>query len=112
MVENFLQHNPQAKIFDAYSALAEFQFRNKDAEKKISDLSGGEKIRAGLAINLMSSEPPQLIILDEPTNYLDLRSIDAIESILKSYQGAMLVVSHDEAFIKNIGITRSVRMQG
>ncbi len=110
LVENFMNQNLQAKLFDAYSALAEFQFRNKDAEKIVADLSGGEKIRAGLAISLMSAEPPQLIILDEPTNHLDLRSIEAIESILKSYQGAMLVVSHDEAFLKNIGITRTVRM--
>lgn len=111
LIDNFLQLNPQAKIFDAYRALAEFQFRNKDAEKKVSDLSGGEKIRAGLAISLMSTQPPQMIILDEPTNHLDLRSIEAIEAILKDYQGALLVISHDEAFLENIGITRTVRMQ-
>lgn len=110
LIENFMEQNSEGKLFDAYSALAEFQFRNKDAKKIFSDLSGGEKIRAGLAISLMSSAPTQLIILDEPTNHLDLRSISAVESILKSYEGAMLVVSHDENFLKNIGITRTVLM--
>ncbi|MCX7124612.1 MAG: ATP-binding cassette domain-containing protein, partial [Gammaproteobacteria bacterium] len=108
LIENFLKLNTDSKIFDAYTALAEFQFRNKDAEKKVRDLSGGERIRAALAISLMSQHPPQLIILDEPTNHLDLRSIEAIENILLQYQGAILAVSHDELFLKNINIDRTI----
>lgn len=110
LIENFLLLNSDAKTFDAYTLLARFQFRNKYAEKKVCELSGGEKMRAGLAINLSSKTPPQLIILDEPTNHLDLRSIEAIESILSEYQGAILAVSHDEAFLSNIGITRTIEM--
>lgn len=110
LIDNFLLLNPDAKIFDAYGSLARFQFRNKDAEKKVSELSGGEKMRAGLAISLSSKKPPQLIILDEPTNHLDLRSIKAIELILRDYRGAILAVSHDEAFLNNIGITRMIEM--
>ena len=108
LVENFLKLNPDSKTFDAYSALAAFKFRNKEAEKKVSCLSGGERMRAGLAITLMSTCPPQLLILDEPTNHLDLESIEAIEEALVQYQGAILAVSHDEAFLENINIERSI----
>lgn len=110
LVENFQQLNPSATIQDAYSALASMQFRNVQAEKKVSDLSGGERIRASLAISLLSKIPPQLIILDEPTNHLDLRSIKAIEEMLSGYQGAMIVISHDSAFLDNIHITRKIRL--
>ena len=108
LVENFQHLNPTATTQDAYAALASFQFRNIAAEKKVSDLSGGERIRAGLAISLLSKNPPQLIILDEPTNHLDLRSIQAIETALSEYQGAMIVISHDESFLQNISISRSI----
>jgi ATPase subunit of ABC transporter with duplicated ATPase domains len=104
IVENFLRKNPRAKPFEAYSALASFKFRNKDAEKQVSQLSGGERMRAGLAITLMASNAPQLILLDEPTNHLDLMTIEAIEEALTLYQGAILAVSHDDRFLENIGI--------
>ena len=110
LVENFQFFNPTATEQDAYAALASFQFRNSAALKKVSDLSGGERIRAGLAISLLSKTPPQLIILDEPTNHLDLQSIQSIETALSEYQGAMIVISHDESFLKNINISRSIAL--
>lgn len=110
LVDNFLRLNSSCQSFDAYSALAVFNFRNVDAEKKVSRLSGGERMRAGLAICLMSKQPPQLIILDEPTNHLDLRTLEAIESMLKLYQGAILAIAHDEQFLKNIGINKTITM--
>lgn len=108
IIDNYLVLNPACKPFDAYSSLAAFKFRNKDAEKQVASLSGGERMRAGLAVSLMSKHPPQLIILDEPTNHLDLDSIQAVEEALKLYQGAILAVSHDESFLKNIGINRMI----
>lgn len=110
IVDNFLKLNPDAQPFDAYSALASFKFRNKDAEKCVGQLSGGERMRAGLAVSLMSSPPPQLIILDEPTNHLDLDAIEAIENALKLYQGAILAVSHDETFLNNIAINQTITL--
>lgn len=110
LVENFQKFNPEATIQDAYSALASMQFRNVQAEKIVRDLSGGERIRAGLAISLLSKIPPQLIILDEPTNHFDLRSIKAIEEILNNYQGAMIVVSHDNVFLDNIKLTKEITL--
>lgn len=111
IVDNFLHLNPESKIFDAYTALSWFNFRNQDAEKIVGQLSGGEKMRAGLAVVLMSKNPPQLIILDEPTNHLDFETIEAIEQALKMYQGAILAISHDEVFLKNIDINRYISIE-
>ncbi len=110
IVENFLKLNPTSKPFDAYSALASFKFRNKDAEQMVNQLSGGEKMRAGLAVSLMLPSPPQLIILDEPTNHLDIEAVEALEKALNQYQGAILAVSHDEFFLENIHIKKKIQL--
>ncbi len=106
---NFLRLNPEAKPIDAHAALAKFLFRNTAAHKLVKNLSGGEKLRAELACALMAKHPPQLLILDEPTNHLDLASIAGIESALKNYQGAMIVISHDMRFLENIDVSKFVR---
>lgn len=108
VLENFLMLNPAATENDAYRCLAQFLFKNIATHKLVKTLSGGEKLRALLACVLMSTQPPQLLILDEPTNHLDLHSIHSIESALKNYQGAMIVISHDQRFLENSGVTRSV----
>lgn len=108
ILANFKHYNPDVNETDAYLYLAQFLFRNVSALKNVAILSGGEKLRAGLACILMSGKPPQLLILDEPTNHLDLHSIASIESALKHYQGALLVISHDEKFLQNIGVQRTI----
>lgn len=110
LIDNFLKLNPNTTRYDAYHALAAFKFRNAEAEKKVSALSGGEKIRAGLALSILSKEPSQLLILDEPTNHLDLLSIQAIEEILRAYKGAVLAISHDEIFLSNICIDEKIEL--
>jgi ATPase subunit of ABC transporter with duplicated ATPase domains len=77
-------------------------------EEIVSSLSGGQLLRAGLASVLGGPTAPSLLILDEPTNHLDIDSIEAVEAGLRAYDGALLVVSHDEAFLKAIGISRTV----
>lgn len=104
ILENFLHLNPDATEYDAYHHLAQFLFKNTSALKLVKNLSGGERLRALLACTLLAKRPPQLLILDEPTNHLDLNSIASIESALKNYQGAMIVISHDKTFLHNIGI--------
>ncbi len=108
LLEHFLQNHPQAQSFDAYKALAAFQFPDQQAHKKIVDLSGGERIRAKLAISLMGQPTPSLLLLDEPTNHLDLNAIMALEAALKLYQGAIIAISHDDRFLKNLNINRVI----
>lgn len=68
-------------------------------------LSGGERLKAALACALYADPPPQLLLLDEPSNHLDLPSAQALEAMLRSYQGALVVVSHDDVFMNNLGLT-------
>lgn len=90
--------------------LAHFLFRGLDINKKAKVLSGGEKIRAALACLLSNPNPPQLLILDEPTNNLDINSIEKLESALNNYQGALIIISHDQKFLENIGITKTINL--
>ena len=72
-------------------------------------LSGGERLKAALAKVLYADRPAQFLLLDEPGNHLDLASIEALESMLRQYQGPMIVVSHDERFLNNIQLTQRLR---
>jgi ATPase subunit of ABC transporter with duplicated ATPase domains len=110
LLENFQRLNPSAGANAAYAALARFLFRNVQALKPSQVLSGGERLRAALACALMSARPPQLVILDEPTNHLDLDSIAAVEAALAAYDGALLVVSHDAAFLAAIGVEQQIEL--
>ncbi|MGY3611730.1 ATP-binding cassette domain-containing protein, partial [Bradyrhizobium sp. Lot11] len=103
--DNFRRINPQADENTCRAALARFMFRADAALQTVSTLSGGQLLRAGLSC-VLGSAPPPLLILDEPTNHLDIDSISAVEAGLRAYDGALLVVSHDKAFLENIGITR------
>ena len=108
--DNFRRINPQADENACRAALARFMFRADAALQLAGTLSGGQLLRAGLACVLGGATPPSLLILDEPTNHLDLDSIEAVEAGLRAYDGALLVVSHDEAFLENIGVTRQVAL--
>ncbi len=85
-------------------------FRADAALQVVGSLSGGQMLRAGLACVLGGPEPPSLLILDEPTNHLDIDSIAAVEAGLRLYDGALLVVSHDETFLDGIGVTRRLEL--
>lgn len=77
-----------------------FDFQENVWNRKISTFSGGEKSRMAFSKLLLLN--PEILILDEPTNHLDIVTIEWLEDYLKSYQGALLFVSHDKAFINNI----------
>lgn len=108
ILENFQRLNPDSSINECRAVLAAFKFRNDAALQTAGTLSGGELLRAGLACVLGGREPPILVVLDEPTNHLDIELIEVVEAGLRAYDGALLVVSHDFAFLENIGITRDV----
>jgi ATPase subunit of ABC transporter with duplicated ATPase domains len=67
-------------------------------------------MRAALACIFMGETPPQLVILDEPTNNMDLESIASMEAALQNYKGALIVVSHDDVFLENINIKEKVEI--
>ncbi len=86
--------------------LARFLFRGARADQLAGSLSGGERFRAALAAMLLATPAPQLLILDEPTNSLDVASVRQLASALNSYQGALLIASHDLPFLESAGMTR------
>jgi ATPase subunit of ABC transporter with duplicated ATPase domains len=108
--DNFRRLNLEAGENACRAALARFMFRADAALQTTGALSGGQILRAGLACVLGGARGPALLILDEPTNHLDLDSIAAVEAGLRAYDGALLVVSHDERFLEAIGITRRLEL--
>jgi len=106
LLDNFQAYNPNASPAFARQALASFLFRGDDALRPVATLSGGEVLRGAMAARLFAPDPPLLLLLDEPTNHLDLESVEAVERALQQYDGALVVVSHDESFLEAVGITR------
>jgi ATP-binding cassette subfamily F protein 3 len=95
----------------ARSLLGRFLFSGEEAEKPLSGLSGGERRRLSLAVLVGADRnPPNVLILDEPTNHLDLESREALEDALRSFPGAVLLVSHDRALLDAVG-TRTVAVE-
>jgi ATPase subunit of ABC transporter with duplicated ATPase domains len=110
ILANFRRLNPEDDDNACRAALARFLFRADAALRPVTELSGGERLRAALACVLAGLTPPQLLILDEPTNHLDLDSIAAIEAAVAGYDGAVLAVSHDADFLAAIGVEQVVQL--
>lgn len=105
VLEQMLAANRIATEGDLRMRLAQLGL---DAQKIVAPsgvLSGGERLKASLACVLYADPPAQLLLLDEPSNHLDLPSVQALEIMLRSYQGALVVVSHDDAFLDSLGLT-------
>ena len=94
----------------AYAALSDVGLPTLGIDRAFPSLSGGELLRAGLACALSTPKPPQLLILDEPTNHLDLDSIEVLESALASFDGALLIASHDRRFLDAVGTEREIHL--
>ena len=100
VLENFWDEYPDMLRGEVRSALGSFLFSQEDAEKKMGQLSGGEKVR--LALCKVFQTKPNLLILDEPTNHMDMVGKEALEKMLREYEGTVLFVSHDRYFISQV----------
>ncbi len=112
IVENIACAAPAATQNQIRAQLARFLFRGRKADQRAGTLSGGELFRATLACLLLAEPAPQLLMLDEPTNNLDMASVRQLSGALRSYRGALLVASHDVPFLRDIGLTRWLRLDG
>jgi ATPase subunit of ABC transporter with duplicated ATPase domains len=91
--------------------LNRFLFPSATWDKSCKALSGGEKMRLYLCCLMISNQTPDLILLDEPTNNLDLASLQVLARTLKGYKGSLLVISHDRYFVEEIGANRKVWLE-
>ncbi|MDD6811050.1 MAG: ABC-F family ATP-binding cassette domain-containing protein [Lachnospiraceae bacterium] len=100
VLDNFWEEYPALKREEVRSALGSFLFSQEEVMKKMGQLSGGEKVR--LALCKMFQTRPNFLILDEPTNHMDIIGKQALEQMLCHFQGTVLFVSHDRYFIRQV----------
>lgn len=119
LINSHLNIYEQAQQFNA-GALQEheikirlnwFLFTAADWDKPCRALSGGEKMRLLLCCLTISNQSPDIIVLDEPTNNLDIQNIDILTAAINAYQGTLIVVSHDEHFLEQINVQRVVEVE-
>jgi ATPase subunit of ABC transporter with duplicated ATPase domains len=91
--------------------LARFLFTKAYWDKPCAALSGGEKMRLMLCCLTISNQAPDIIILDEPTNNLDIQNIEILTAAVNEYKGTLLVVSHDEYFLKQINVELAIVLE-
>ncbi|MFF7800937.1 ABC-F family ATP-binding cassette domain-containing protein [Streptomyces olivaceus] len=103
---NVARYAPGATNNLIRARLARFLFRGARADQRAATLSGGERFRAALAALMLAEPAPQLLMLDEPTNNLDMASVRQLTSALEAYEGALIVAAHDLPFLESLGITR------
>ncbi|MDQ0728404.1 ABC-F family ATP-binding cassette domain-containing protein [Microbacterium sp. W4I20] len=109
--ENIAQAAPQVPEKELRNRLARFLIRGATADRPVAALSGGERFRVALAKLLLSDPPPHLVVLDEPTNNLDLDTVDQLVEALRAYRGAVLVVSHDDAFLARLDLDLTLEIE-
>ncbi|MDQ1126380.1 ATPase subunit of ABC transporter with duplicated ATPase domains [Microbacterium sp. SORGH_AS 505] len=103
VLDNIRAAAPGVGDVELRNRLARFLIRGDTVHRPVAALSGGERFRVALARLLLADPPPHLLVLDEPTNNLDLDTVDQLVEALSAYRGAVLVVSHDDAFLARIG---------
>lgn len=101
---------PDADSESVHAHLARLLFRGRASAKTIGSLSGGERLRAALGVVLFRRPAPQMLMLDEPTNNLDIESVEQLADALRGWPGALMIVSHDEQFLDEVGVTDRWRL--
>ncbi len=110
LLQSVQRANPGVSEQHLRDQLARLLFRRESVHHKTGELSGGERFRAAVAQVLLADPVPQLLMLDEPTNNLDISSVDWLVQALEAYTGALIVVSHDEDFGRRIRIDRTLAL--
>ena len=110
LVDRFEQRVPSWSTADVRTLLAKFGLRGDHVDRPVDELSPGERTRAGLA--LLQACGTNVLVLDEPTNHLDLPAIEQLEEALDSYQGALLLVTHDRRMLRNVRLDRVWSVEG
>ncbi len=109
LVDRFEQHVPDWPTAEVRTLLAKFGLGADHVERTAQELSPGERTRAGLA--LLQARGVNVLVLDEPTNHLDLPAIEQLEQALESYDGALLLVTHDRRMLQNVRLDRTWRVE-
>lgn len=107
LIENLRAAAPEAELSSLRWTLGRFGFGDAEVARPCRALSGGERLRGALACILAADEPPALLVLDEPTNNLDLISVERMAAALRGFRGALLVASHDDDFLEELDLTRA-----
>jgi len=118
LLDNKLNVYEQVQQFNTFALeehevkirLNRFLFTKENWDKPCFALSGGERMRLLLCCLTINSKSPELIILDEPTNNLDIQNVEILTAAINQYQGSLIVVSHDEIFLENINIERTIQL--
>ena len=110
LLQSVQRANPGVSEQHLRDQLARLLFRRESVHHKTGELSGGERFRAAVAQVLLANPVPQLLMLDEPTNNLDISSVDWLVQALEAYTGALIVVSHDADFCHRIRIDRTLAL--
>ncbi len=105
LIDRFEARVPTWSTADVRTLLAKFGLRADHVERAVDELSPGERTRAGLA--LLQARGTNVLVLDEPTNHLDLAAIEQLEQALETYDGALLLVTHDRRMLQNVRLDRS-----
>jgi ATPase subunit of ABC transporter with duplicated ATPase domains len=111
-LENLRRSAPAVPPGELRGKLARFLLRGDAVNRPVRNLSGGERFRVSLARLLLADPPAQLLVLDEPTNNLDRSSLDQLVAALGAYRGGLLVVSHDDDFLDQLGLTARLALTG
>lgn len=118
LIDNGLSVYEQAQQFNSSAMqeheikirLSRFLFDKDKWDKPCSALSGGERMRLMICCLTIGNQSPDIIILDEPTNNLDIQNIEILTTVINEYQGTLIVVSHDEIFLEQINIERTIQL--
>ncbi|MDM1524333.1 ABC-F family ATP-binding cassette domain-containing protein, partial [Empedobacter sp. 225-1] len=118
LINNHLQIYEQAQEFNQTGLqehevkirLDRFLFSKDDWDKPCHTLSGGERMRLMLCCLNIANQSPDIIILDEPTNNLDLQNIEILTNAINEYEGTLIVISHDKTFLQEINIERTIEL--